>query len=67
MNAVLSSVLAVPFDLSVEIGKAEGLGKFDAAIAFDSGDDVVRRGAEIWAASVPVEFKRLPMRKPLPP
>jgi hypothetical protein len=56
MNAVLSSVLAVPFDLSVEIGKAEGLGKFDAAIAFDSGDDVVWRGVEIWATSVPVEF-----------
>jgi len=51
----------MPFDLAIEIRNCEGLGKLDAAVGFDSRDDVVRGGSEIWAATMVVEFEFLSM------
>ena len=61
MDTVLAGVFAVPLNLPVQFGNREGLGKFGTAIAFDSRDNVIRSGIEIWAAAVVVELKFLSM------
>jgi hypothetical protein len=51
VSFLIETALAAPFDLPVEIRKREGLGKFDAAVAFASRDDVIRSGVKGWAAA----------------
>src|SRR5262245_36417333 len=63
MDAVLAGILAVPFDLAVEIWNREGLGKFDTAVAFDPRDDVVGRGFHICTAGMVIELELLAMRR----
>src|ERR1700761_3936198 len=43
MDTVLAGILAVPFDLAVEIRDRERLGELHAAVALDPCDDVVGR------------------------
>src|ERR1700730_11941549 len=62
MDTVLAGVFAVQLDLPVQIRIREGLGKFGTAVAFDSRDNIIRSGVEIWAAAVMVELEFLSMR-----
>src|SRR6187399_2843225 len=59
MDSVLPGILAMPFYFAVEVGDGKGLGKFEAAVAFDPPDDPVGRRLEIRAAAMAIEFEFL--------
>src|ERR1700750_870407 len=63
MDAVLPRILAVPFDLAVEIWNCEDFGKLHAAIAFDPLYDVVGRDIHIGSAAMVIELELLAMRR----
>lgn len=62
MNAILPGVFAVPFDDVLKLGLRERFSQLHAAVAFQSGNDVVRRGVEIRSAGVVLEFEFGAMR-----
>src|SRR4029079_9299566 len=61
MDAVLPGILAMPLYLAVEVGDGKGLGKVEAAVAFDPLDDLVGRRLEIRSAAMAIECEFLAM------
>lgn len=57
VDAVLAGILAVPFDLVLQLRAGKRRSQRNVAIAFDTLDNLLRRGVHVWPAAVVGKLK----------
>src|SRR5262249_20331951 len=63
VDAVLSRIFGVPFDLAIEIWDGKRPRQLQSGITLDTPDDIVWRGVHVWSASMLGELDLLAMRR----